>query len=72
MPDRLEQAARNREPACSAAFTKAEMSASDGTCVAKAASSGKRRLSAKTYDVEIMLSSAVVSDHALTKAADAL
>ena len=48
------------------------MSASDGACVAKAASSGKRRLSATTYDVEIMFSSAVVSDDALTKATDAL
>ena len=33
---------------------------------------GKRRLSATTYDVEIMFSSAVVSDDALTKATDAL
>ena len=64
--------AADEDAACSAAFTKAEMSASDGACVAKAASSGKRRLSATTYDVEIMFSSAVVSDGALTKAADAL
>ena len=64
--------AADEDAACSAAFTKAEMSASDGACVAKAASSGKRRLSATTYDVEIMFSSAVVSDDALTKAADAL
>ena len=48
------------------------MSASDGACVAKAASSGTRHLSATTYDVEIMFSSAVVSNDALTKAADAL
>ena len=64
--------AADEDAACSSAFTKAEMSASDGACVAKAASSGKRRLSATTYDVEIMFSSAVVSDDALTKAADAL
>ena len=64
--------AADEDAACSTAFTKAEMSASDGACVAKAASSGKRRLSATTYDVEIMFSSAVVSDDALTKAADAL
>ena len=64
--------AADEDAACSAAFTKAEMSASDGACVAKAASSGKRRLSATTYDVEIMFSSAVVSDDALTKATDAL
>ena len=64
--------AADEDTACSAAFTKAEMSASDGACVATAASSGKRRLSATTYDVEIMFSSAVVSDDALTKAADAL
>ena len=64
--------AADEDTACSAAFAKAEMSASDGACVAKAASSGKRRLSATTYDVEIMFSSAVVSDDALTKAADAL
>ena len=64
--------AADEDAACSAAFTKAEMSASDGACVAKAASSGKRRLSATTYDVEIMFSSAAVSDAALTKAADAL
>ena len=63
--------AADEETACSTAFTKAEMSASDGTCMA-AASSGKRRLSATTYDVEIIFSSAVVSDGALTKAADAL
>ena len=64
--------AADEDTACSTAFTRAEMSASDGACVAKAASSGKRRLSATTYDVEIMFSSAVVSDDALTKAADAL
>jgi len=64
--------AADEDTACSAAFTNAEMSASDGACVVKAASSGKRRLSATTYDVEIMFSSAVVSDDALTKAADAL
>ena len=64
--------AADEDAACSSAFTKAEMSASDGACVATAASSGKRRLSATTYDVEIMFSSAVVSDDALTKAADAL
>ena len=54
------------------ALTKAEMAHGSGTCMAKAASSGKRRLSATTYDVEIIFSSAVVSDGALTKAADAL
>ena len=64
--------AADEDTACSTAFAKAEMSASDGACVAKAASSGKRRLSATTYDVEIMFSSAVVSDDALTKATDAL
>jgi len=64
--------AADEDAACSTAFTKAEMSASDGVCVAKSASFGKRRLSATTYDVEIMFSSAVVSDSALTKAADAL
>ena len=64
--------AADEDAACSAAFTKAEMSASDGACVATAASSGKRRLSATTYDVEIMFSSAVVSDDALTKAVNAL
>ena len=64
--------AADEDAACSTAFTKAEMSASDGACVAKAASSGTRRLSATTYDIEIMFSSAVVSNDALTKAADAL
>ena len=64
--------AADEDAACSTAFTKAEMSASDGACVAKAASSGTRRLSATTYDIEIMFSSAVVSNDALTKATDAL
>jgi hypothetical protein len=65
--------ADNEETACSTAFTKAGMSSGDGACVATAASSGKRRrLSSTTYDVELMFSSATVSDDALTTAADAL
>ena len=45
------------------------MSASDGACVATAASSGKRRrLSSTTYDVELMFSSSTVSDDALAAA----
>jgi hypothetical protein len=62
-------AADNEETACSTAFTKAGMSASDGACVATAASSGKRRrLSSTTYDVELMFSSSTVSDDALAAA----
>ena len=38
-------------------------------CVATLASSGKRRLSATAYDVELMFSSSTVSDDALTAAA---
>jgi hypothetical protein len=61
--------ADNEDTACSTAFTKAGMSASDGACVATAASSGKRRrLSSTTYDVELMFSSSTVSDDALAAA----
>ena len=65
--------AADEDTACSNAFSGAGMSAGDGACVATAASSGKRRrLSSTTYDVELMFSSATVSDDALTTAADAL
>ena len=65
--------AADEDTACSNAFSGAGMSSGDGACVATAASSGKRRrLSATTYDVELMFSSATVSDDALTTAADAL
>jgi len=61
--------ADSEDTACSDAFTKAGMSASDGACVATAASSGKRRsLSSTTYDVELMFSSSTVSDDALAAA----
>jgi hypothetical protein len=61
--------ADNEDTACSTAFTKAGMSASDGACVATAASSRKRRrLSSTTYDVELMFSSSTVSDDALAAA----
>jgi len=66
-------AAVDEDTACSNAFSGAGMSSGDGACVATAASSGKRRrLSSTTYDVELMFSSATVSDDALTTAADAL
>ena len=65
--------AADEDTACSNAFSGAGMSSGDGACVATAASSGKRRrLSSTTYDVELMFSSATVSDDALTTAADAL
>jgi hypothetical protein len=65
--------AADEDTACSNAFSGAGMSSGDGACVATAASSGKRRrLHATTYDVELMFSSATVSDDALTTAADAL
>ena len=61
--------ADSEDTACSDAFTKAGMSASDGACVATAASSRKRRsLSSTTYDVELMFSSSTVSDDALAAA----
>ena len=61
--------ADSEDTACSDAFTKAGMSASDGACVATAASSGeRRRLSSTTYDVELMFSSSTVSDDALAAA----
>ena len=59
----------DEDTACSTAFTKAGMSASDGACVATVASSGKRRrLSATTYDVELMFSLSNVNDDALKAA----
>ena len=59
----------DEDTACSTAFTKAGMSASDGACVATVASSGKRRrLSATTYDVELLFSSSNVNDDALKAA----
>ena len=55
----------DEDTACSTAFTKAGMSASDGACVATVASSGKRcRLSATKYDVELLFSSSNVNDDA--------
>jgi hypothetical protein len=65
--------AADEDTACSNAFTGAGMSAGDGACVATAASSEKRRrLHSTMYDVELMFSSATVSDDALTMAVDAL
>ena len=65
--------ADDEDTACSDAFTKAGMSASDGACVATAASSRKRRrLSSTAYDVELLFSSSTVSDDALTAAAQEL
>ena len=61
--------ADSEDTACSDAFTKAGMSASDGACVATAASSRKRRsLSSTTYDVELMFSASTVSDDAIKAA----
>ena len=64
--------AADEDTACSNAFTGAGMSAGDGACVATAAKRKRRRLHSTTYDVELMFSSATVSDDALTTAVDAL
>ena len=61
-----------RTPACSSAFTKADMKSADGACVATASASGRRRLSATTYDVELLFSASTVSDDKLAAAVNSL
>ena len=68
----VKEEASDEASACSSAFTKADMQPSDGACVATAASSGRRRLSATTYDVELVFSSSTVSESKLSAAVNSL
>ena len=68
----LKEEASDKDSACSSAFTKAAMKSTDGACVATASASGRRRLSATTYDVELLFSSSTVSDDKLTAAVNSL
>ena len=68
----VKEEASDEASACSSAFTKADMQPSDGACVATAASSGRRRLSASTYDVELVFSSSTVSESKLSAAVNSL
>jgi len=69
----LKEEASDKDSACSSAFTKAGMKSTDGACVATAsASSGRRRLSATTYDVELVFSSSTVSESKLSAAVNSL
>ncbi|ACO70087.1 predicted protein [Micromonas commoda] len=68
----LKEEASDKDSACSSAFTKADMKSTDGACVATASASGRRRLSATTYDVELLFSSSTVSDDKLTAAVNSL
>ena len=68
----LKEEASDKDSACSSAFTKADMKSTDGACVATASASGRRRLSATTYDVELLFSSSTVSDDKLAAAVNSL
>ena len=68
----LKEEASDKDSACSSAFIKADMKSADGACVATASASGRRRLSATTYDVELLFSSSTVSDDKLTAAVNSL
>ena len=68
----VKEEASDEASACSSAFTKADMQPVDGACVATAASSGRRRLSATTYDVELVFSSSTVSESKLSAAVNSL
>ena len=67
--------AADPDAACTSAYSKAAVSSGKGACVAKpdtSAAAGRRRLSATTYDVELMFKSSEVSDAALAAAANEL
>lgn len=68
----LKEDASDEDSACSSAFTKAGMRSTDGACIATAEPSGRRHLSAATYDVELLFMSSTVSDVALISAANSL
>ena len=67
--------AADADAACASAYSKAAVSSGKGACVAKpdtSAAAGRRRLSATTYNVELMFKSSEVSDDALAAAANEL
>ena len=68
----VKEDASDEDSACSSAFTKAGMRSTDGACIATAEPSGRRHLSATTYDVELLFMSSTVSDAALISAANSL
>ena len=68
----LKEEASDKDSACSSAFIKADMKSADGACVATASASGRRRLSATTYDVELLFSASTVSDDKLAAAVNSL
>ena len=64
----LKEDASDEDSACSSAFTKAGMRSTDGAH--RDGGTGRRHLSAATYDVELLFMSSTVSDVALISAAN--